>query len=130
VAGNYEPIAWAEELIEAAKAVGHPQLATLWVIASLSSMAGRIESAVRCADAALEFLDDDGATVAFGMQGWLNGTYINIGQHARAVELCRTHLARGHDTLMYTRSALAMALTIEGATDEANALAEAMCRGL
>ena len=32
---TYEPIAWAEELIEPARAVDHPRLATLYVIASL-----------------------------------------------------------------------------------------------
>ena len=32
---NYEPIAWAEELIEPARAVDHPRLAFLYVIASL-----------------------------------------------------------------------------------------------
>ena len=31
---NYEPIAWAEELIEPARAVDHPRLASLYVIAS------------------------------------------------------------------------------------------------
>ena len=31
---NYEPIAWAEELIEPAKALDHPRLQTLYVMAS------------------------------------------------------------------------------------------------
>ncbi len=31
---NYEPIAWAEELIEPARAVDHPRLAALYVMAS------------------------------------------------------------------------------------------------
>ena len=31
---TYEPIAWAEELIEPARAVDHPRLAFLYVIAS------------------------------------------------------------------------------------------------
>ena len=31
---NYEPIAWAEELIEPARAVDHPRLAILYVMAS------------------------------------------------------------------------------------------------
>jgi hypothetical protein len=33
-ADNYEPIAWAEELIEPARAVDHPKLAFLYVLAS------------------------------------------------------------------------------------------------
>ena len=48
---NYEPIAWAEELIEPARAVDHPRLAFLYVMASLCCMAGRIEEAVRYSDA-------------------------------------------------------------------------------
>ena len=49
---NYEPIAWAEELIEPARAVDHPRLAFLYVMASLCWMVGRIEEAVGYADAA------------------------------------------------------------------------------
>src|ERR1700729_1648580 len=40
---NYEPIAWAEELIQPARAVDHPWLAFLYVMASACWMAGRIE---------------------------------------------------------------------------------------
>ena len=43
---NYEPIAWAEELIEPARAVDHPRLAFLYAIASLCWTVGRIEAAV------------------------------------------------------------------------------------
>ena len=43
---NYEPIAWAEELIESARAVDHPRLAFLYVMASGCWMPGRIEAAV------------------------------------------------------------------------------------
>ena len=32
---NYEPIAWAEELIEPARAADHPRLAFLYAMASL-----------------------------------------------------------------------------------------------
>ena len=37
---NYEPVSWAEELIEPAVAAGHARLANLYVIASLCWMAG------------------------------------------------------------------------------------------
>ena len=49
---TYEPIAWAEELIEPADAVDHPRLAFLYVIASVCYLAGRIEAAVGYSDAA------------------------------------------------------------------------------
>ena len=43
---TYEPMAWAEELIESARAVDHPRLAFLYAIASLCYMTGRIEEGV------------------------------------------------------------------------------------
>ena len=48
---NYEPIAWAEELIEPARAVDHPRLAFLYVMASQCYATGRIEAAVGYSDA-------------------------------------------------------------------------------
>ena len=48
---NYEPIAWAEELIEPARAVDHPRLAVLYVMASQCYTTGRIEAAVGYSDA-------------------------------------------------------------------------------
>ena len=55
---NYEPIAWAQELIDPAHAVDHPRLALLYVIASLSYISGRIEAAVRYSDAGRPVLDE------------------------------------------------------------------------
>ena len=49
---NYEPLAWAEELIEPARAVDHPRLAGLYVMASNCYMTGRIDPAVRYTEAA------------------------------------------------------------------------------
>ena len=40
---QYEPVAWAEELIEPAEAVDHRRLAQLYVIASQCYAAGRID---------------------------------------------------------------------------------------
>ena len=48
---NYEPIAWAEELIEPARAGDHPRLAFLYGMASQCWMPGRIEAAVGYTDA-------------------------------------------------------------------------------
>jgi predicted ATPase len=47
----YEPIAWAEEVIQPASAVDHPRLAFLYVMASQCCLAGRPEAAVRYSDA-------------------------------------------------------------------------------
>jgi hypothetical protein len=48
---SYEPIAWTKELIDAARAVDHPGLGFLYVIASLCYTTGRIEAAVHYSEA-------------------------------------------------------------------------------
>ncbi len=123
---NYEPIAWAEELIEPAKAVDHPRLAFLYVMASQCYMAGRIEA--RCP---LQRRRPDGSRQwprrgAVGLEGWLGVAYMVIGQPERAVEWCRTQLARGRDTHAFTRATLVFALTFAGSDEEARAAANGL----
>ena len=126
---NYEPIAWAEELIEPARAVDHSRLAFLYVMASLCWTVGRIEAAVGYSDAGQTVVGNDRDEVPFGIEGVLGGAYQLIGQPERAVELCRSQLARGRDTHNLTRAALVAALTLAGCLDEAmvaaNGLVEA-----
>ena len=73
---NYEPIAWAEELIEPARAVDHPRLASLYVMASQCYLAGRIEAAVRYSDAGQMVIGSGRDEVPYGIQGWLGGAYV------------------------------------------------------
>jgi hypothetical protein len=120
---NYEPIAWAEELIEPARAVDHPRLAFLYVVASLCYLAGRVEAAVGYCDAGQTVLGRDGGEVPFGTEGFLGGAYLAIGQPRRWAELCRTQLARGRDTHAFTRASLVIALTLDGYGDESVATA-------
>jgi predicted ATPase/class 3 adenylate cyclase len=54
---NYEPIAWAEELIEPACAIDHSRLAFLYVMASQCISSGRIEAAVRYRDAGMAIVE-------------------------------------------------------------------------
>src|SRR5271163_3455359 len=65
-----EPIAWADELIEPARAVEHPRLAFLYVIASVCYATGRIEAAVGYTDAAQTVIAN-GGEVPYGIEGWL-----------------------------------------------------------
>ena len=116
---NYEPIAWAEELIEPARAVDHPRLAFLYAIASLCWTVGRIEAAVGYSDAGQTVVGNDNDEVPYGIEGVLGGAYQLIGQPERAVEWCRSQLARGRDTHNLTRAALVTALTLAGCLDEA-----------
>ena len=95
---KYEPIAWAEELIEPARAVDHPRLAALYVMASGCYTTGRVEAAVRYTDAAQRVTGSHRDEVPYGLQSWLLGAYVYIGQPERGVEWCRTQLARSPDT--------------------------------
>ena len=54
---NFEPLAWAEELIEPAQAIDHPRLLDLAVIASLCWMPGRAEAALGYLDIAVSLLN-------------------------------------------------------------------------
>jgi predicted ATPase len=88
VVENYEPIAWAEELIEPARAVDHPRLAFLYVIASQCWLAGRIEAAVGYSDAGQMVIGSGRHEVPFGIEGLLGNAYLGAGSartHGRMV---------------------------------------------
>jgi predicted ATPase len=124
-----EPIAWAEELIEPARAVDHPRLAFLYVMASLCYATGRIEAAVRYADAAQIVLGRSREALPYGNEAALGVVYFAIGQPQRMAELCRAQLARRRDTHVYIRAWLVGALSVAGsggeAMDSADGLIEA-----
>jgi len=123
---NYEPMAWAEELIEPARAVDHPRLAFLYVIASQCFMTGRIEEAVGYSEAGQTVIGTGHYEVPFGLEGALGTVYLVIGQPERCVEWCRAQPARGHDTHTLTRTFLVLALTVAGAGEEARAAANGL----
>ena len=80
-----EPIAWAEELIEPARAVDHPRLAFLYVIASQCFRTGRIEAAVGYSDAGQIVLGSGGARrCRTAIEGML-GIVVPCHRAARAV---------------------------------------------
>ena len=121
---NPEPIAWAEELIEPARAVDHPRLAFLYAMASQCWNAGRIEAAVGYADAAQTVIASGRHDeVPYGLEGLLGAVYGVIGQPERWVEWCRARLGRGRDTHGITRADLVFALTMAGCGEEARAAA-------
>ena len=124
-----EPIAWAEELIESARAVDHPRLAFLYVMASLCYMTGRIEAAVGYCDAGQIVLGRSRDAPPYGIEGFLGSVSLAIGQPERLAELCRAQLARRRDTHVHIRSMLVAALSVAGsggeAMDSADGLIEA-----
>ncbi len=124
--GNFEPIAWAEELIEPARVVDHPRLAFLYAIAAQCWIPGRIEEAVGYADAGQTVIANGHYEVPFGLEGALGVTYVAIGQPQRAVEWCRARLACGRDTLTLTRTWLVAGLAHVGAGEEARGAADGL----
>src|SRR6202040_32910 len=126
---TYEPIAWAEELIEPARAVDHPRLAFLYAMASQCYTTGRIEAAVGYADAGQIVVGRSRDALPYGIEGLLGAVYLVIGQPERLAELCRAQLARRRDTPVHIRSWLVAALAVAGsggeAMDSADGLIEA-----
>ncbi|WP_454790842.1 ATP-binding protein [Mycolicibacterium lutetiense] len=124
---SYEPIAWAEELIERARAADHPTLAFLYVMASSCWWPGRIEAAVDYGDAGrLVIGSGRHEEMPFGLEGALGAAYLHCGQPERQVEWCRARLAFGHDTHGITRAFLTIALTVAGCGEEARAAASGL----
>ena len=126
---TYEPIAWAEELIEPARAVDHPRLAFLYVIASQCYTTGRIEAAVGYSDAGQIVLARSREALPYGFEAALGAVYTALGQPERMAEWCRAQLARRRDTHVHIRACLVMALSLAGsggeAMDSADGLIEA-----
>jgi predicted ATPase len=116
---TYEPIAWAEELIEPARAIDHPRLAFLYVIASLCYTTGRIEAAVGYSDAGQIVLGRSRDALPYGIESVLGAVWLVTGQPERMAELCRAQLARRRDTPVHIRAWLVYALALAGSGGEA-----------
>ncbi|MDT5276603.1 MAG: hypothetical protein QOJ56_5248 [Mycobacterium sp.] len=117
--GNYEPTAWAEELIEPVRAVEHPRLAAVCVVASLCCVIGRFEEAVRYSEVGQTVIAAASDKVSYFGETWLGSAYGFVGEPDRWVKMCRAQLARSGDTNTMARANLVLALTVSGSTDEA-----------
>jgi hypothetical protein len=116
---TYEPVAWAEELIEPARAVDHLRLAFLFVIASMCFTTGRIEAAVGYSDAGQIVLGRSRDAPPQGTECLLGLVHLVIGQPERCAELCRAQLARRRDSHVLIRAFLVAALALAGSGGEA-----------
>jgi predicted ATPase/class 3 adenylate cyclase len=116
---NYESIAWAEELIEAACAVDHPRLAFLYVVAAQCYTSGRVDDAVRYGEAGASIVSRGRSDVPFGIQGLLCSPYVYAGQPERAVEWCGSQIQSGRDTHAVMRMGLATSLAVAQRHEEA-----------
>jgi tetratricopeptide (TPR) repeat protein len=121
---NLEPVTWAEELIEPARAADHPRILSLYVVATWCWTLGRIDEAVRYSDAGQVLLLSGSKAEPPGFEMWLAGVFNMIGQARRTVEWCRTLLARHPDQYALTSSGLVSALMRSGDRREAKAVAQ------
>ena len=114
-----EPVAWAEEVIEPARAADHPLLPVLYAIASQCWMAGRIDEGVRYTDAAQIVLTRRRDTLPYPFDGMIGGAYMASGHPERWIEWCRAQLQRGGDTTALIQACLVFGLVNAGSGEEA-----------
>ena len=123
---QYEPVAWAEELVESARAAQHRRLVQLYNMAAQCYAAGRVEEAVHYADSALALIDSGRFDeIPYEGEAWLGGVYLSQGRPERWVEVCRNMLAR-HPRSHFAIACLTLALTTIGALDEAVVISEGL----
>ena len=124
---QYEPIAWVEELIGEARAVGHRRLTQLYVAAAQCHTAGRVDDAVEYLEASQQIANGEGFDpVPYEAQSSTGIVYSHAGQPERWVELCRREIAGGIGPHTITRASLVMAFYFLGDSDEARAACEGL----
>ncbi len=124
---QYEPVAWAEELIESAREVDHPRLAQLCVLAAQCHAAGRVDDAVGYLNASHELTQRGGFDeVPYELQISTGIVYSHAGQSDRWADLCRRVIAAEAGPLTITRACLVMALYFLGKGDDARVASEGL----
>jgi predicted ATPase/class 3 adenylate cyclase len=124
---QYEPVIWAEELVEPAKAVGHRRLAMLYIVACQCGWVGRIDSAIRYSQGGEQLIGDTRFdSFPFDCEATLGSPYIAPGLPERWVEVSRRVLEHTQDSHAHARASLAMALSLGDAHDEAIALTDGL----
>ncbi|OBA81849.1 cyclase [Mycobacterium sp. 1164966.3] len=123
---NFEPITWAEELIEPLRAVDHPRLAAVCVGASLCCLVGRFEEAVRYSRVGQTVIATASDKVSNFGEPFLGSAHLFVGQPERYAELCRAQLTRSGDANTWARANLVFALAVCGSTDEAMVTADGL----
>jgi predicted ATPase len=117
---QYEPVAWAEELVDPARVIGHRRLAQLYMMAAQCYVAGRIDDAVGYAeDGKLAIASGRFDQVRYEFEASLSGAYMAKGDTEQWVDLCRNMIARWPDAHTYALARLVLALVIAGAGNEA-----------
>ncbi|WP_197502547.1 ATP-binding protein, partial [Mycobacterium scrofulaceum] len=123
---NYEPIAWAEEVVERLRATDHPRLAAVCVGASLCVLVGRFQEAVHYSEVGQTVIAAATDKVSYFGEAFLGSTYLFVAQPKRYLELSRAQLARTGDANTFARANLVFALAVSGSVDEAIATGEGL----
>jgi predicted ATPase len=124
---RYEPIAWAEEMVEPAEAVDHPRLGALYVVACQCYWVGRTGEALVYSENGQRLIGDTGFDgFPLHYEASLGGPYIATAQPELWAEVARRRIERTDDPLGHARASLAMALTLGGAYEEAIGLTDGL----
>ena len=122
---QYEPVGWAEELIDRARTIEHRRLPQLYVMGAMCYATGRIADSYSYATGARLAIESGRFDeVPYECEVALSATYATAGEPDQWVELCRNIIARRSGTLTLAKAFLVMGLTVAGATDEALAMLE------
>ena len=122
---QFEPGAWAEEIIEPARALQHPRLAQLYAMAARCFAASRFDDGVRYAEAALLAVDSGRfAEIPYEFGSEFGLIYLVRGESERWITQCRNMISECVGPHILPRVHMAMTLAITGAHDEAVAASE------
>ncbi len=120
---QFEPVGWAEELIDRARAADHPRLPQLYVMAAMCYANGRVDDSLGYATAGRLAIESGRFDeVPYEVEVALSASYATAGEADQWVELCRNIIARTPGTHTLAKAFLAMGLTVGGPSDEALAM--------
>jgi predicted ATPase len=121
---KFEPVTWAEELIEPACAMDHPRLVSLYAIAALCYMFGRVDDAIGYSRAGELAMQRSPIQKRLGGEMfWLGAVYSATGDHERYIASYMNLMASGHDYHQLSRACVVIALMSAGRHKEAMSLA-------
>jgi predicted ATPase/class 3 adenylate cyclase len=124
---QFEPVGWAEELIQSARRANHRRLAQLYVVATACYAAGRIDDAVGYLDASRRLTESgDFDEIPYEIQCSTGIVYSHAGQSERWAELCRSTIENQAGPQTITRASLVMAFYFLRQGDQARAASQGL----
>jgi predicted ATPase len=124
-AEQFEPGAWAKEIIEPARDLQHPRLAQLYTMAAKYFSISQFDVGLRYAEAALQAVDSERFDVVpFEFDSELGVFHLINGEPERWIRQCRNMISKGSGPHILPRVHMAMTLYMTGAHDEASAASE------